>query len=114
MYVCFGGRYVGCDTATGLGMPNWELLFPAYSVPVMRLGPGFEHDPAFLAAFSAPGAHAFLVHVDPTQTYFPKIASRVAEGGGMESNPLHVMSPDLAPDIARRVLDHLDERAAKA
>ena len=27
----FGGRYVGCDIATGLGIPNWELLFPAYS-----------------------------------------------------------------------------------
>jgi acetolactate synthase-1/2/3 large subunit len=96
----FGGRYVGCDIATGLGIPNWELLFPAYSIPVMRIGPGFENDPAFLAAFNTPGAQAFLVNIDPNQTYFPKISSRVTTAGSMESNPLHRMSPDLDDETA--------------
>ncbi len=103
----FGGRYVGCDTETGLGIPKWELLFPAYSIPVMRIGPGFEGDPAFQAAFEASGAHAFLVHIDPTQTYFPKISSRVTETGSMESNPLHRMSPDLDEATAKKVLRYL-------
>ena len=103
----FGGRYVGCDIETGLGIPKWELLFPAYSIPVMRIGPGYESDPAFLAAFNAPGAHAFLVHIDPTQTYFPKISSRVTESGSMESNPLHRMTPDLDADTAARVFRYL-------
>ncbi len=48
----FGGRYVGCDIETGLGIPNWELLFQAYSVPVLRLGPGFQNDPHFLRPFT--------------------------------------------------------------
>lgn len=103
----FGGRYIGCDIATGLGMPKWELLFPAYSVPVMRLGSGFESDPAFLQAFNEPGAHAFLVHIDPNQTYFPKISSRVTETGSMESNPLHQMTPDLDDETAARVFRYL-------
>ncbi len=103
----FGGRYVGCDIATGLGIPNWELLFQAYAIPVMRLYPGYETDPAFLAAFNQPGAAAFLVHIDPSQTYFPKISSRITESGSMESNPLHRMTPDLDEATAARVFRYL-------
>jgi len=103
----FGGRYVGCDLATGLGIPNWELLFAAYAIPVMRLVPGFESDPAFLAAFNRPGPHAFLVHIDPNQTYFPKITSRITASGSMESNPLHRMTPGLDPAIAARVFRYI-------
>ncbi len=103
----FGGRYVGCDGATGLGMPNWELLFQAYSIPVMRIKPGYEQSPGFLDAFERPGAHGFLVHIDPAQTYFPKISSRVTASGSMESNPLHRMSPDLDPEIAKKVFRFL-------
>jgi acetolactate synthase-1/2/3 large subunit len=57
----FGGRYVGCDTSTGLGMPNWPKLFDAYDIPVLQLGPGFENDPSFLRALTSPGPAAFLV-----------------------------------------------------
>lgn len=105
----FGGRYVGCDTATGLGIPKWEHLFAAYDIPMMRIGPGYERDAEFLARMDAPGPTAFLVHIDPTQTYFPKIASRVTASGGMESNPLHRMSPDLDDAIAAKVFRYLPE-----
>ena len=63
----FGGRYVGCDIETGLGIPNWEPLFAAYDIPVMRIGPGFENDAEFLQRFSAAGARGFLVKIDPSR-----------------------------------------------
>jgi acetolactate synthase I/II/III large subunit len=91
----FGGRYVGCDRQTGLGLPDWEALFSAYRVPVSRLQVGFSRDPGFLANFTTAGPAAFIVPIDPAQTYFPKISSRMTEGGGMASNPLHLMSPPL-------------------
>jgi acetolactate synthase-1/2/3 large subunit len=103
----FGGRYVGCDTATGLGIPKWEALFAAYSIPVQRIGPGYEQDPTFLESFNAPGPAAFLVHIDPTQTYFPKISSRVTASGSMESNPLHLMTPDLDQATTAKVFRYL-------
>ncbi len=103
----FGGRYVGCDIETGLGIPNWEPLFAAYDIPVMRIGPGFENDPEFLRRFNAVGARAFLVKIDPMQTYFPKISSRVTASGGMESNPLHLMTPDLDEATAAKVFRYL-------
>jgi acetolactate synthase-1/2/3 large subunit len=103
----FGGRYVGCDIETGLGIPNWEPLFAAYDIPMMRIGPGFENDPEFLQRFNAVGARAFIVKIDPEQTYFPKITSRVTASGGMESNPLHRMTPDLDEATAAKVFRYL-------
>jgi acetolactate synthase-1/2/3 large subunit len=107
----FGGRYIGCDTATGLGIPKWDKLFAAYDIPLQTLCPGFHLEPAFLNAMNHPGPSAFLVKIDPQQTYFPKISSRVTASGGMESNPLHLMSPDLDEEIAAKVFHYL--RSAK-
>jgi len=92
----FGGRYVGCDAQTGLGMPNWEKLFSAWNVPVCSLKDGFHNSPEFISKFNAKGVCAFLVPIDPEQTYFPKIMSRLTQAGAMESNPLHLMAPELS------------------
>ncbi|GLU30708.1 thiamine pyrophosphate-binding protein [Trinickia caryophylli] len=102
----FGGRYVGCDLQTGLGLPNWEALFAAYGVPAVRVGVGYENDPRFIEQFEAEGPCAFLVTIDPEQTYFPKITSRVTPTG-MASNPLHKMSPELSEELYSRVAKYL-------
>ena len=94
----FGGRYVGCDIKTGLGLPDWEKVFATYDVPVTRLKDGFETDPTFMSKMESPGVQAFIVPIDPEQTYFPRITSRLVEGGGMVSNPLHKMTPPLTVD----------------
>jgi acetolactate synthase-1/2/3 large subunit len=91
----FGGSYVGCDRSTGLGLPNWEKLFEAWDVPVIRVDEDFTNDEKFKRMFNGLGVAAFIVPVDPEQTYFPKITSRITENGSMESNPLHQMTPDL-------------------
>ncbi|KSB88852.1 acetolactate synthase [Caulobacter vibrioides] len=103
----FNGRYVGCDLKTGLGLPNWQKLFATYDVPVHTLAPGFEKDAAFLETFNTPGVQAFIVPVDPQQTYFPRIASRVVEGGGMVSNPLHRMTPELDETVEARLAAYI-------
>ena len=104
----FGGDYLGCDTSTGLGFPDWLKLFDAYGIPAIELDErGLDH-PRFDAMFDAPGPAAFIVNVHPDQTYLPKISSRVLPDGGMESNPLHLMSPDLDPEMAVQVLRFID------
>ncbi len=103
----FGGRYIGCDSQTGLGIPKWKSIFEAYAIPMVEVGPAFEDARDFTDLFNAPGPGAFLVRIDPEQTYYPKISSRVTATGGMVSNPLHRMSPDLDPRIAAKVLRHL-------
>ena len=103
----FGGSYVGCDRSTGLGLPNWEKLFAAWDVPVMRINKDFTDDEKFKAMFDRKGFAAFIVSVDPEQTYFPKITSRITENGSMESNPLHKMTPDLSEEQYLKVSKYL-------
>lgn len=91
----FGGKYLGCDKPSGLGLPNWDKLFGAWDIPVMRLPLDFTEDAEFLARMDSDGLHAFIVPIDPEQTYFPKISSRVTESGSMESNPIDRMTPEI-------------------
>ena len=103
----FDGAYLGCDTRTGLGFPDWPLLFQSYGIPVLLLDERGVTTDGFAEQFAAPGPAAFVVPIDPEQTYFPKIQSRVTVTGGMESQPLHLMFPDLPEDVARRVMPYL-------
>lgn len=103
----FGGRYVGCDINTGLGMPNWEQLFKAWGVPVCRLGPDFLKNSRFRELFDSTGLSAFTVSIDPEQTYFPKITSQITATGAMASNPLHRMTPDLPDNVQAKVGKYL-------
>ena len=103
----FDGQYLGCDTATGLGFPHWDLLAEAYSIPYLELSDGFESSAGFAEVFDAPGPALIVVPIDPEQTYFPKISSRVTATGSMESAPLHLMSPELPEALAAEVLQYL-------
>ncbi|HVE47734.1 MAG TPA: thiamine pyrophosphate-binding protein [Acidimicrobiales bacterium] len=103
----FDGQYLGCDTASGLGFPHWSSLFGSFGVPALELGSAGLSTQGFEELFEAAGPAAFIVPVDPEQTYFPKITSRMTATGGMESRPLHLMSPDLPPHIASEVFAYL-------
>ncbi len=91
----FKGKYLGCDRPSGLGLPQWAKLFTAWDVPVVEVNRGFENDPEFLEHFKKPGLCAFIVHIDPAQTYFPKVSSRITATGSMESNPIDRLSPEV-------------------
>jgi acetolactate synthase-1/2/3 large subunit len=106
----FGGAYLGCDPKTGLGFPDWPKLFDAYSIPVMQLGEEGLETPGFSERFNAPGPSAFVVPIDPSQTYHPKLPSRVTASGSMESAPLHLMAPDLPAETAKAVMPYLEAR----
>ena len=99
----FKGSYVGCDTKTGLGLPNYSALFACYGIPCLDVKPGYTDTATFDELYAKEGPCAFIVHIDPEQTYFPKITSRVLENGAMESNPLHLMTPDLHEDLWKEV-----------
>jgi len=101
----FGGEWIGCDIETGLGLPDWPQLFAAYSIPVADVG--VLSSTELEALMRSGGPAAFLVPIDPDQTYFPKITSQVLADGSMSSNPLHLMTPELPAEVAARVLPYL-------
>jgi acetolactate synthase-1/2/3 large subunit len=103
----FGGAYLGCDTETGLGFPDWDMLFKSFGIGTITLDKDWSTNKEVLSALRSDKPYGFIVPIDPLQTYWPKITSRIVEGGGMESNPLHMMSPDLAPDLFTQVTKYL-------
>jgi acetolactate synthase-1/2/3 large subunit len=105
----FQGAYVGCDVASGLGFPNWHTLAAAYGIEALDLAVGWPTDPRFQRLWTSSAPALFLVPLHPEQTYFPKISSRISASGGMESNPLHRMTPDLPEPLAARVMRYLPE-----
>jgi len=103
----FLGRYVGCDISTGLGLPNWKKLFSAWDVDVIEIDKNAFESGEYISLLEKPGMAAFIVSIDPEQVYLPKITSKMIEGGGMASNPLHLMTPDLSDDIKAKVFKYI-------
>jgi acetolactate synthase-1/2/3 large subunit len=91
----FNGKYLGCDTNTGLGLPNWYKVFEGWGLEITTVNNGFDKCEGFLKKFNNNSLEIFIVQIDPEQTYFPKISSRIKQDGTMESNPLDKMSPEL-------------------
>ena len=55
------------------------------------------------------GIAACIVKINPEQKYFPKISSRVLENGSMESNPLHLMTPQLSEKLTNKFFKYFDK-----
>jgi len=109
----FEGAYVGCDVTSGLGFPDWHTLAAAYRIPSYQLKDDWHSNPEFLELWNNTSPALFLVPLHPEQTYFPKITSRISASGGMESNPLHSMSPDLPDETQNVVMRYFtDERSS--
>lgn len=104
----FGGDYVGCDRETGLGLPNWESLFASYGVETHSIDPSNPFTDSVLESMKSSEPVAFILPIDREQTYFPKISSRVLSDGSMESNPLHLMTPELTEDVMKTVFRYLN------
>lgn len=104
----FGGKYIGCDLNTGLGLPNWHLIGDVWGIETMSINDLalFETEKA-IAMLESNVPAIFIIRIHPDQTYFPKIASRITEDGGMESNPIHLMSPALSDEETREAFKYL-------
>ncbi len=103
----FNGAWIGCDTETGVGFPNWAQLCAAFGVPYARMDHENFSSEEIRKLISSPGPALIEVPIDPEQTYFPKISSKVQSDGSMRSDPLHLMQPPLSEDLAKEVFKYL-------
>lgn len=104
----FKGNYVGCDIETGLGLPDWNKLALAYDIDVMVLDAIPDANNEFRNQFESDTPSIFVIKCDPEQQYLPKITSKIDDNGNMVSQPLHLMSPDLSPELESKVFRYLD------
>ena len=108
----FDGAYMGCDVSSGLGFPDWSKLAEAYGIDCFELDENWWDAEGFDHLWNHQGPALFLVPLHPEQTYSPKIASRISANGGMESNPLHRMSPDLDQELEDLVTRFIPKKAS--
>ena len=99
----FDGAYLGCDVETGLGFPDWQQLATAFGIESTVVTDSFTDESEFVSNWNSAEPHLFVVPIHPDQTYFPKISSRITPSGGMESAPLHEMTPTLSVDQMHRL-----------
>lgn len=104
----FDGNYVGCDTHTGLGLPNWHALFKAWNIDAITIDEATFNAGSYEVELNKEGFSAFIVSIAPEQTYFPKISSKVIPTGEMVSNPLHLMTPELPTIVSKKVFKHIN------
>lgn len=105
----FGGAYIGCDEETGLGFPNWVELFRAYGIRASELDLSDSTPDRLSKLLDSPEPEAWVVRVDPTQSNWPAVSSRILPDGRMLSNPLYNMLPALTPEVAEKVCVYLPD-----
>ena len=103
----FNGAYIGCDDQTGLAFPDWKLLCQAYGLRSYHLPVDWLDSDSIKDLILDPYPALFIVPLEPDQTFFPKLSSRVTPSGSMETAPLHEMSPPLEPSLNSEVLCYL-------
>lgn len=106
----FNGAYLGCDINTGLGLPDLRLIARAYKLPYTLIMNSSDLDKELDEICKRTGPELIEVRIDPDQTYYPKITSRILPSGAMESNPLHLMTPELSPEEVSQFLPYLSDR----
>ena len=104
----FGGNYLGCDTESGLGFPNWSDLARAYGIGLTKVNPDCLADVENLRLLESSDPHIFLIELHPEQSFLPKISSRISETGSMESEPLYEISPHLPMEVSQKVFKYIN------
>ena len=105
----FDGAYVGCDAETGLGFPNWPALFSAFGIPARYLLPEETTQARLAELIAGPELEAWIVRIDPEQSNWPGVSTRILPDGQMESNPLYQLLPPLAPAVSQVVSRYLPD-----
>ena len=103
----FNGAYIGCDEATGVGLPDWIQLFKAFNIPAVEITSNLLGNVEALDLLKQKGPAAFIVKIHPDQSYLPKVTSKIFSDGKMRSNPIHLMDPPLSTEISESVFRFL-------
>ena len=105
----FNDNYVGCDISTGLGLPKWLEICNAYGIEYFKIDSQNIFSEKIHELMGSQSPVFFEVSTDPNMLYFPKVASKIIEGGKMTSAAIHDMTPKLPHDVASKVFKYLPQ-----
>lgn len=86
---------IGCDSTSGLTLPDIGALAAAFGLPVLRVTEQASLPDVIAKVLEMPGPVLCEVMVEPDQAIGPRITSRIGENGVMVSAPLEDLFPFL-------------------
>ena len=102
----FDGNYLGCDADTGLGFPEWEKAFNSFGIPTTVVHQSLETEKV-TQLLEKKGPAAIIIDIHEDQPFYPKITSKIYSDGSMQSNPIHLMDPQLDSELAEEIFMYL-------
>ncbi len=103
----FNDNYIGCDRETGLWLPDWEAIAKAFLIPYYLIQSNDFETESFMEHLNSSEPCIFEVKVDPDQVILPKIVSVKTSSGEVESNPLHLMYPEISESELTLLAPHI-------
>lgn len=98
----FKSHYVSVDKKTGLGLPNFSKLLPAFGYEYYSLKEWNLFDDVVSNFLSNPNAAVLEVFMDPEQDFIPKVKGVLQEDNTILAPPIEEMSPLLPLEIIEK------------
>jgi len=92
----FKGDYVSVDKKTGIGLPDFSKLMPAFGYNYYGLKKWDDFDTVVHAFINNNKATVLEVFMDPEQDFVPKVKGVLKEDGSIFPPPIEEMSPLLS------------------
>lgn len=104
----FHASFVGIDSDSGVGFPDFEKLAEAFCIPYFRIDEDACMAEILEKVLGCTGACICEVFIDPAQEFEPKVASRIQSDGSMASAALDDMYPFLTQEELDKI--HYDRK----
>tara|TARA_B110000858_G_scaffold68617_1_gene79717 strand:+ start:4067 stop:5857 length:1791 start_codon:yes stop_codon:yes gene_type:complete len=107
----FKGKYNSVDKKTGIGLPNFSKLLPAFGYNYYRFNEK-DREESIKIFLDDPNQSVLEVFMDPEQAFSPKVKGVLNDDNTILSPPIEEMSPILPLDIIKdKMLVKLDQKS---
>lgn len=108
----FKGDYVSVNKSTGIGLPKFDKLMPAFGYKYYDLKTWNNFDQVMAYFINEPGPACLEVFMDPEQDFIPKVKGVVKEDGSIFPPPIEEMSPLLSlEDVKSNMIIEISEKS---
>jgi acetolactate synthase-1/2/3 large subunit len=108
----FKGDYVSVDKKTGIGLPNFSKLLPAFGYDYYELKDWDSLDSTMNNFLNNPKAAVLEVFMDPEQDFIPKVKGLLREDLTILAPPIEEMSPLLTLDeVKNNMIVEISEKS---
>ena len=98
----FKSHYVSVDKKTGIGLPDFSKLLPAFGYEYFQLKEWDSFDKTVSEFMSHPKMAVLEVFMDPEQDFIPKVKGVVQEDNTILAPPIEEMSPLLPLEVIEK------------